>query len=210
MEQMSCKITAKVSINIDSNQFKVMTEAQISKYNARAYNCSNGGYVLPFTIVDNNGKSHEGAWIKKTYSNGKEKKILLVCTMFNMISLDVVSQSGGKFDNFYDDKTSRSSRYLEINEKHLDVTITFEPEPKSFINQQKLNEKIEEYLKIIGPFEQSKNAEDILFISNNEKLAFFKSWLTKMSPNFNTMFEHTKGKFILNLISLPIIFGVNI
>ena len=181
MEQMSCKITAKVSINIDSNQFKEMTQAQKSKYQL-----DSGGYILPFTIVDNNGKSHEGAWFKKMYSNG----IVIFCTMFNTISLDVVSQSGEKFDN-------PKVGVRTFNEKLLDVTITFEP--KSCINQQDLSEKIEEYLKIIGPFEQSKNAEDILFISNNEKIAFNKSWLTKMSPNFNTMFEHTKGKFILKL-----------
>ena len=74
--------------------------------------------------------------------------------------------------------------YNEETNKIFDLTITFEPQ----------SEKADEYLKIIGHFNQSKKAEDFFFICKNENIIFNKSQLAMVSPVFSTMIDNSTGK----------------
>ena len=57
------------------------------------------------------------------------------------------------------------------------------------INQEEmLNEKIEEYLMILGPFQPTNKV--VTIISGSQKFSFDQSWLAKISTVFSEMFEN--------------------
>ena len=56
------------------------------------------------------------------------------------------------------------------------------------INQEEmLNEKIEEYLMILGPFQPTNKV--VTIICGSQKFSFDQSWLAKISTVFSEMFE---------------------
>ena len=62
-------------------------------------------------------------------------------------------------------------------------------DPTNNINpEEKLNEKIEEYLKILGPFKPTNKV--VTIICETEKFSFDQSWLAKISTVFSEMFEN--------------------
>ena len=190
MEQKSCtsgtNVSAKITLNVASMQF----EHKINVRYKYGINFGRNVFELPFIIVENDAEIHKGEFIYSKNSGN------LSCIMFNVTCLKVSYDSNSdRILNEFEtrnDVTNAKHVFLNIGKDQTSLLkkliITFEPK----INQAKmLNEKIEEYLKIIEPFVQSEKAEDFLIICKNKEFLFEKSLLGKISPVFRDMFENS-------------------
>ena len=68
-----------------------------------------------------------------------------------------------------------------------EIIISFDP-TNNIDQEEMLNEKIEEYLMILGPFQPTNKV--VTIICGSQKFSFDQSWLAKISTVFSEMFEN--------------------
>ena len=205
MEQNSCRVTAEIELNIASMQFKNIP-VQYQNLNNR-YALVNGlyigtGFELPFTInVGGNGMTHKGKWIyeKTDFSNGQQSG-RLYCFLENVKYLNVTSKGvpgSGSYGSTPDVSWTKGETKLhnamyshynfgQIVSLSKKITIHFDP-TNDYNKEEILNEKVEEYLKILGPFKPTNKV--VTIICGSQKFSFDQSWLAKISTVFSEMFE---------------------
>ena len=183
MEQNSCRITTEIELNIASMQFKQIPVL---------HNILNLGigFELPFTInVGGNGMFHKGKWIYV-------KTGVLYCYMENVKFLNV--QNCGSTSNWAKGSVGlQDAMYSyysigQLTSLYQKFKITFEP-TNNFNQEEILNEKIEEYLQILGPFDITSKIEDFTIVCGSYRYSFDKTWLAKISTVFSAMFENTNS-----------------
>ena len=180
MVQNSCRITTEIELNIASMQFKNIP----AQYNNSTWGI---GFELPFTInVGGNGVVYKGKWIYQKSSG------TLFCFMENVKNLNVIEKGSPDICWTNGNSQHKNFKYFfyynigQVTSVLRKFSISFDP--ANNINQEEmLNEKIEEYLKILGPFKPTNKI--VTIICETQNFSFDQSWLAKISTVFSEMFE---------------------